>query len=97
MITPLVVQIIGVPIACAEGCKDSWRDTANWAAGQLKQRFGDAVRLEYYDLFDPQCPPLPADAQFPLVLIEGAVISSGGKIPMPAIRKRLEALLAEPP
>ncbi|MCA0454850.1 MAG: hypothetical protein LCI00_12830 [Chloroflexi bacterium] len=89
----LTVQIIGAPIACAEGIKDSWRDTANWAAKQLHQRFGDAVQMEYYDLFDPSCPALPPNAQLPLVLVEGEVISSGGKIPMPAIRKRLEALL----
>lgn len=95
MTTPIVVQIVGAPIACAKGCRESWRDTANWAAGQLKQRFGDAVRVEYFDLFDPQCPRLPPDAQIPLIFIEGVVISSGSKIPMPAIRKRLEALLAE--
>ena len=91
----IVVQIIGAPIACAEGIKDSGRETANWAAGQLKQRFGDVVRVEYYDLFDPQCPALPPNAQLPLIIIEGEVISSGAKIPMPTIRKRLEAMLAE--
>lgn len=89
----VTVQIVGAPIACAEGVKDSWRDTANWVAQQLRQRFGDVVRLEYYDLFNPDCPALPADAHLPLVLVEGEVISSGGKIPMPAIRKQLEGLL----
>jgi hypothetical protein len=73
--------------------KCCWRDTANWAAKQLEQCFGEAVRREYYDLFDPDCPSLPADAHLPLVLIEGNVISSGSKIPLPAIRKRLEMLL----
>lgn len=89
----LTVQIVGAPIACAEGIKDGWRDTANWASKQLHKHFGDAVRVEYYDLFDPNCPSLPAEAQLPLVLIEGKVISSGGKIPMPAIRKQLETLM----
>ena len=95
MSDPIVVQIIGAPIACAEGVKDSWREMAHWAAGQLRNRFGDSVRVEYYDLFDPTCPPLPPDAQLPLVLIDGEVLSSGGKLPMPAIRKRLELLLLE--
>ena len=27
------VQIIGAPIACEGGVKDSWRDTAKWAEG----------------------------------------------------------------
>ena len=93
MSDPIVVQIIGAPIACAEGLKDSWREMARWAAGQLQNRFGDAVRVEYYDLFDPTCPQLPPDAQLPLVLIESEVISSGGKLPVSAIRKRLESLL----
>ena len=30
-----VVQIIGAPIACTEGYKDAWRETAQWAADQL--------------------------------------------------------------
>jgi len=94
MSDPIVVQIIGAPTACAEGIKDGWRETAYWATGQLKARFGDSVRVDYFDLFDPQCPPIPADAQLPLVLIAGQVISSGGKLPLPAIRKHLETILA---
>lgn len=88
----MVVQIVGAPIACAEGVKERWREMAQWVSGQLKKHFGDAVRVEYYDLFGPTCPQLPADAQLPLVLINGEVISSGGKIPMPTIRKRLESI-----
>ncbi len=87
-----VVQIIGAPVACAGGVKDAWRDVAAWAAGQLKTRFGDQVRVEYFDLFDPACPPLPPNAQLPVVLVNGDVVTSGGKISVPAIRKRLEAL-----
>jgi len=87
-----VVHIVGAPIACAEGVKDTWRDVAAWAGGQLKARYGDQVRVEYFDLFDPACPPLPPDAQLPLVLVNGAVISAGGKISIPAIHKRLETL-----
>lgn len=95
MSEPCLVQIVGVPIACDEGIKDSWRETANWAARQLRQRFGEAVRVEYYDLFDPNCPSLPPDVQLPLVMVNDEVVTSGGKISMPVIRKRLEKLLAE--
>jgi disulfide oxidoreductase YuzD len=90
---PIVVKIIGAPIACAEGVKDSWREMAHWADGRLRNRFGDLVRVEYYDLFDSTCPQIPPEAQLPLVLVEGEVISSGGKLPMPTIRKRLEEIL----
>lgn len=90
--TPVLVQIIGAPVACAEGVKDTWRDVAKHAADQLIARFSDAVRVQYFDLFDPDCPALPDGAQLPLVIIEGEVLSNGGKIPVPAIRKRIETL-----
>ncbi len=93
--TSALLQIIGAPVACAEGVKDTWRDVAQHAADQLRTRFGDSVQVRYFDLFDPACPPLPAGAQLPLVLLEGEVVSSGGKISVPAIRKRLEALGVE--
>jgi hypothetical protein len=89
---PPFVQIIGAPIACADGLKDSWRETAQWAAGQLASRFGDSVRVEYFDLFDPGCPRVPEGAQLPLVLVNGRVVSSGGKISIPVIRKYLDGL-----
>jgi hypothetical protein len=92
MNAPIVVEIVGAPVACADGVKDTWREIAAWAAGQLRAQFGEAVRVDYYDLFDPACPRLPPDAQLPLVLINGEVLSRGGKIAIPAIRRRVEAL-----
>ncbi len=89
----IIVQIVGAPIACEGGVKDSWRDTAKWAEGQLRARFGEAVEVRYYDLFDVDCPSMPADAQLPLVLIEGEVVSRGGKISIPTIRRRVEELI----
>jgi len=87
-----IVQIIGAPIACKEGVKDSWREVAEWAAAQLKTRFGESVQVKYYDLFDANCPTIPTGAQLPLVLVNAEVLSSGGKISIPAIRKRIEML-----
>ncbi len=87
-----VVQIVGAPIACAEGVKDTWRDVASWAATRLASMYGDQVRVEYFDLFDPAIPPVPAGAQLPLVLVNGDVVNSGGKISLPRIRNRLESL-----
>lgn len=92
MNAPIVIQIIGAPVACAGGVKETWREVAAWAAGQLRGHFGDAVRVDYYDLFDPACPELPPDVQLPLVLVDGEVLSSGGKIAIPAIRRCVEAL-----
>jgi hypothetical protein len=86
-----MITIIGVPIACKDGIKDSWREVADWAAGQLKARFGETLEVSYYNLLDADCPSIPQGAQLPLVLANGEVISSGGKISVPAIRKYLEA------
>ncbi len=89
----IAVQIVGAPIACEGGVKDSWRDTAKWAEGQLIARFGEAVQVKYFDLFDADCPPMPASAQLPLVLVEDEVVISGGKISIPVIRSKVEEML----
>ena len=84
------VQIIGAQIACKDGLKDSWRETAEWAARQIKARYGDTVNVEYFDLFERGCQSLPEGAQLPMVLLNSRVVSSGEKISIPVIRKRLE-------
>jgi hypothetical protein len=48
--------------------------------------------VQYFDLFDPASPPIPVGAQLPLVLVDGNLISSGGKISIPLIRKYVEQL-----
>ena len=93
MNAPVLIQIIGAPIACSDGVKDSWRDVTKWAAAQLKTKFGDAVEIRYFDLFDADCPPMPAGAQLPLVMVAGEVVSSGGKISVPLIRRKIESLV----
>ncbi len=86
------VNIIGAPVACKEGIQDTWREVTEWAAGQLKARYGDQVRVKYYDLFDPECPALPAESELPIVMVDGKVISCGGKISIPLIRKTIDQL-----
>jgi disulfide oxidoreductase YuzD len=92
MSEPVVVQIIGAPIACKDGVKDTWREIAEWASGQLRQRFGESVDVRYFDLFDPACLPMPPGAQLPLVLVNGEVLSGGGKISVPAIWRKIETI-----
>jgi hypothetical protein len=93
MSEPVVVQIIGAPIACKEGVKDTWREVAVWAGGQLRQSFGESVAVQYFDLFDPACPPMPPGVQLPLVLVEHEVLSSGGKISVPKVKRKIELIL----
>lgn len=97
MSTPsAAVSIIGAPVACADGVKDTWRELAHWAAGQIHARFGEQVEVSYFDLFDPACPPLPPGVQLPVVLVNSQVVISGGKLAVPIIRQRLEALGVQP-
>ena len=90
------IEIIAAPAACADGVTDGWRDLAQWIAGQIEVRYGRTVWVTYHDLFDPDCPSLPENAQLPLVLVNDEVLSSGGKVSMPAIRRRLTALGISP-
>ena len=93
MTKPVLVQIVGAPIACEEGVKDSWRNVSTWAAGQLKRQFGDDVQVKYYDLFDADCPPIPTGSQLPLVFVDNEPVISGGKISIPVIRSKINAVL----
>ncbi len=92
MTAPAKIEIIGSPIACEDGVKETWRDLAKWLGQKLQMKYDTAVSLTYYDLFDPDCPPLPDNAQLPLVLINGVVITNGGKLSMPAISRHLATL-----
>ncbi len=87
----VTISIVGTPVACADGVKDTWAQVATWLAGQLHNRFGDAVSVRYFDLFDLECPPLPENAQLPFVYINGDMFSSGAKISVPGLRAQLEA------
>jgi len=62
---------------------------------QLKAYFGAEVHVQYYDLFDADRPPLPANAQLPLVMVNSEVFSIGGKISVPAIRCKIEEMLEQ--
>lgn len=90
---PVFVQIIGAPIACKDGVKLSWRSVAQWVTCQLKGYFDDAVQVKYYDVSDPDCPSMPVGAKLPLVLVNGEVTRHGRKISVPAIRRKIRALL----
>ena len=89
----VLVQIISAPIACKESVKDTWREIAEWFGGQLHQRFCESMDVQYFFLCDPECPPMPPGAQLPLVLVNGDVLASGGKISVPVIRCKIEDIL----
>jgi len=88
----VTIVIVGTSVACSGGVQETWRDVTAWVAGQLHSRFGESVSVRYFDLFDPDCPALPPEAQLPYVLVNGEAYSSGGKISVRGLRVRLEAL-----
>ncbi len=61
----------------------------------MKACFGDAVDVRYFDLFDADLPAMPEGAQLPLVLVEGEMVSSGVKISVPVIRRKIEQVMEQ--
>ncbi len=96
----ITVRVFGVPTASSCGPQDGWREATEWMAGTLRKHFGEQVRVEYYDLFAEALDAFPevlelvarGEGQPPLVFVGDELLSSGGKISSPAIRRRLEAL-----
>jgi len=101
---PIPVRIFGVPTACATGVTDTWRKAAGWARQQLTARFGQQVTVEYCDLFSPEMDRFPevmalvaaGQGQVPLIFVGDELLSAGGKVSVPDIRRRLEALGLKP-
>ncbi len=96
----ITVRVFGVPTANSCGPQDGWRDATEWIARNLQARFGEQIRVEYYDLFSEAQAAFPdviarvasGTAQPPLVFVGDELLSSGGRISGPAIRQRLEAM-----
>ena len=84
------IKIVGALIACSEGLRDDWRNVSCWVAGVLKETYGDQISLKYFDLFEEGKPDLPKDAVLPIIILNDKVISMGGKISIPLIKKRTE-------
>jgi disulfide oxidoreductase YuzD len=98
----VTVRVFGVPTAngCDCGTQSStWREATEWIGRSLKGHFGEQIRVEYYDLFTEAPDAFPGvlelvargEAQPPLVFVGDELLSSGGRISGPAIRRRLEA------
>ncbi len=88
------IQIIGTQVACHQEIKDSWREMSGYVKSQLQTHFPENVDLEYYDLFDKNCPSIPTDARIPIVIINDKVFSSGEKISVLLIKAYLQQNLS---
>lgn len=97
------VLIAGLPSAASCPPERTWRAAAGFVAQRLQARFGDEVTIDYVDLFSPEMAghsdverAIADGLDLPLVLLDGAVHSSGGKLNVSAIERAVAAILADP-
>ena len=99
----VIVRVFGVPTASGCDCgtqSSTWREATDWIGRSLKGHFGEQIRVEYYDPFTEAPDVFPnvlemvarGEAQPPLVFVGDELLSSGGRISGPAIRRRLQML-----
>ena len=98
------VLIVGLPPAASCPPEKTWRAAASFVAQRLRARFGADVAVEYVDLFSPEMASHPDVEQaiaegldMPVVVLDGAVHSSGGKLNVSAIERAVAAILAATP
>lgn len=94
--TKAKVKIFGVPVA---GCKPgkTWQDAANFAKKLLTLKFGEHVDVEYIEFLPPKWKQFPeiidlinkAKAKIPIVMVNGEIVSYGGKVNVSQIEKYL--------
>lgn len=99
----MTVDVLVVGVAPYAGCSsgNTWRAAAQMVEARLATRFGPAVRFEYVDLFSPEMVRRPEIEAFvaqgavpPIVLIDGALQFSGGKLRTSAIEHAVAERLA---
>ena len=89
---PVVVRIVGAT--------DAWQKAADTVRLRLTRAFGPAVEVMYYTASAPEINAFPqalalirlGNAPLPLVFIGEELFSTGGKLMIPKISRRLEAL-----
>ncbi len=94
------VVVAAAPMAaCAP--EKTWRAAAAFLARRLRERFGAAVTVEFVELFTPDVDRHPEIEAFvadgaipPIVLLDGRLHSSGGKLRISAIERAVAERLA---
>jgi hypothetical protein len=82
------------------GATDAWQRAADYARRRLRRAFGPQVQVAYYTASSPEINRFPqalalvrlGNALLPLVFIGDELFSTGGKILIPEISRRLETL-----
>ena len=95
------VLIVGLPSAATCPPEKTWRAAGDLVAQRLRARFGDDVAVAYVDLFSPEMGRHPdveariaADGLVPpVVVVDRAIFSSGGKLNVSAIERAVATAL----
>ncbi len=95
------VLIVGLPSAATCPPEKTWRSAASFVGQRLHARFGASVDVEYVELFSPEMADHPdvetriaADSLMPpVVVVDGAISFSGGKLNVSAIERAVAAVL----
>ncbi len=95
-----VVRIFALPLAACDPGK-TWKAAAEMIARRLQERYGDAVRVEFVEIFSPPSflyhdilDRMGRGEQAPFVTVNDELIQTGGKLSEPAIRRKLDTLFA---
>ncbi len=91
----VVVRVFAAPMAAC-GSGGTWASVVAAMGDRIARRFGDAVTVEFVELFSQRSFDFPAvlarvesGAGLPVVTIGDAVISEGGKLSEPVICRAL--------
>jgi hypothetical protein len=95
------VLVVGMPSPAGCASTKTWKAAAAFVERRLAERFGPAVVFEYAELFGPDMARHPdveaaiaaGDAIPPIVIVDGARHSAGGKLNVSAIERTVAAAL----
>lgn len=93
------VRVFAAPDAsCGHG--EKWSTATAFIAARLKHRFGDAVVAEHIEMFSRRSFEFPevlaaveAGGALPIVVVDGRIVSQGGKLSHQIIREAVASLL----
>lgn len=99
------VLIVGVPSPADCAADKTWRAAAELVFNRLVARFGDAVTVQYAELFGPEMSRHPhveswiasGEANPPIVAIDGDRRFAGGKLMVSAIERAVAEIVARGP
>lgn len=99
--TTVPVLVFAAPDAsCAPG--HTWRGITAFVGARLRHRFGDQVSVEHVELFSARSFEFPdalaaiqRGASLPMVMVDGRLVSSGGKLSERAIAHAVETVLED--